>query len=175
MERPSVDSRSKDIRRLLLSASLAGLGMAILGRIPVLNTLNLLCCGWIWLGSIFAAWHFNYLGAGEEGQERNILLPQGVAAGSLAGIIAALVGGVLFYYFLGAVGVDSLISATAQLMGVEENLVWDSLPNLGLSKNALLTLTDLAINLLVYPIIGAIGGGVGTLLFGPRPTEHIAG
>ena len=135
--------------------------MALLSRLPYVSAINFFCCAWIWLGSFFAAWHYKYLGGGVEGESGRISLHQGILVGALSGIIAALAGAILNYFFLTSMGVESIVSMTAELFAVEEALVWESLPSGDLPVEMSLSIIDFAVNSLVYTFVGAIGGGIG--------------
>ncbi len=158
-----------DIRRLIFSGTLAGLGMAILTKVPILSLGNTLCCAWIWLGTALAAWHYNYLGGGEGGQERNISLPEGIAVGVFSGIVAAAVGAFIHFYLLQSVDVNELLTTIAQILGSTEEIIIESLPFETSSLEATLTIIDLIGNLFIYSVIGVFGGAFGARLFGKRP------
>jgi hypothetical protein len=159
-------------KNVILSSLLAGLGVAILSRLPLTSLCNLFFCGWLWVGSIFSVWHYNYLSTDEEGDREPITWQNGMFVGFLTGFIAALVGGIIYYYSLTAIGAESLVSRAGELMGIDETVIWESFPTTGLSKEALLTIFDLVFNLILYPVIGSMGGIIGVSLFKRRKNQE---
>jgi hypothetical protein len=154
-----------DLRRLLLSGSLAGALIALLSRLPLIGLVNLLFWGWVWAGSLFAAWHYNYLGGGQSGEERNITLREGRLVGGFAGLVGAAVGGVIFYFYLQFIGLDELVAFAASLLGISSEELLASLPQ-NSDPFLSMALINAAVNACIYPFIGFTGGAIGARLFG---------
>ena len=79
-------------RAFWLSALIAGALMGLLANLPVLNLINCILCIWIWLGGALAVYLYRRY------HPANIppTVGQGALLGVVAGLIAAVVGLVVF-------------------------------------------------------------------------------
>ena len=160
-----------DFRRLILSSTLVGLGIAILSRLPITSMCDIFLCGWAWMAGFVAVWHYNYLGGGVEDVDGHkvrsepISMRDGMIVGAMAGLIATLIGAVLYYYQLQFIGVENLLKSASSLFGISENELWESFPTIGMSREATITLFDLLIRIFVYPSFASLGGYLGAVFF----------
>ena len=167
-----------DFRRLILSSTLVGLGVAILSRLPITSICDFFLCGWAWVAGFLAVWHYNYLGGGVEDEAGQVVkgkpigMRDGMILGAMAGLVATLIGGVLYYYYLQFIGVDNLLKSAASIVGASENELWGAFPTIGLSREATLTLFDLLIRIFVYPAFSALGGYLGAVFFIQRAKKE---
>jgi hypothetical protein len=151
-------------RALLLSALIAGLVMALLSNIPVLNFVNCILCGWVWLSGIFAVYLYRRFAA----PNMNLSNGQGLAVGALAGVVGAIIGsivGAIFSSILGA-GMASAFSLLASQPGFESYAPYLRT----MSGGGGFSLFTLGCDLVFYVIFGAIGGLIATaLIWKPQP------
>ena len=136
-------------RAFILSAFLAGLGIAFLGNVPVINFFNCFLCMWVWLGGIFAVFLYRRF------YSSNPALAVGQAAGlgAAAGVFAALIGAVF----------SALMNALFAQFRVIQAL--ESLSNqpgmesfIKMVSSGGFPIINLLINLVLYSIFGAVGG-----------------
>lgn len=160
-----------DFRRLILSSTLIGLGIAILSRLPFTSMCDLFLCGWAWMAGFLAVWHYNYLGGGVEDEDGRTVkvepigMRDGMILGAMAGLIATLIGAILYYYQLQFWGVDNLIESASSIFSVNESEFWETFPSVGLSREATITLFDLFIRIFIYPSFSSLGGYLGAVFF----------
>lgn len=145
-------------RSLLVSAAIAGALTALLSSIPLLNMVNCLVCGWLWIGGIFAVWMY---------RKNAGVLPDsggGAMVGALAGLVGAIVASMLSAVLtMVGVGVSAI---PAEAVGQIRD-VFGELAEVLVSGTATL-FVGLVINLVLYPIFGAIGGLLGVAVFKGR-------
>jgi len=144
-------------RHLIISAAFAGVLSALLSSIPIISFVNCLLCGWLWLGGIFAVWLYR----------RNtgaslVSLGQGAVIGLLAGLVAAVIVG-LVNAFISAGG-SPIPPETAALLEEQLGEAAEILAN----PQTMATF-GIIINLVLYPLFGALGGLIGAALFKPKP------
>jgi len=150
-------------RSLLLSALIAGALLGTLANLPVLNFINCFLCIWVWLGGIFAVYLYNrYERKRTQTAVASATPGQGAGVGALAGVFGAFIGAVVY-------ALTSFISAPL-MQGLASALNID-VPSQGSGfVGALIgTMIFFFINIILYPIFGAIGGLLGAGVFWKRP------
>lgn len=147
-------------RSFLLSSLIAGAVIGLLGNLPVVNFVNCLLCLWVWTGGLLAVYIYGRFQKGQAG-----LSPvQGAGLGALAGLIGALLGAVVFLA-TSPLSIP-LFNNLALLLQIEGDLPFGAG---GFQEIAVTTLIFLVINLVLYPIFGALGGLIGSAVFKARP------
>ncbi len=146
-------------RALLISAGIAGVVMALLSNIPLINCVNCLLCGWIWAGGILAVFIYR-------NQEHNppLDVTKGIIIGALAGVVAAVIGAIFALIFRGLNA--AFVTALASL-NPDVQSFGGGLGNLIASTS--FGILDLIRNIIVYGIFGAIGGVIATALIWKSP------
>jgi hypothetical protein len=147
-------------RALFLSALIAGLVTGVLGSLPLLNLVNCFLCLWVWLGGALAVWLYRRYRPGDPG-----LSPaQGAGLGAAAGLIGALTG-FLVFLVTGAISAP-LIERLMRLVEME-----DAIPvRTGSGGIIVQALIFLAIDLVLYPLFGALAGLIAAnVMFKNRP------
>lgn len=135
-------------RSFLLSALIAGAVLGTLANLPLLNLINCVLCLWVWLGGIFAVWLYRRY------QPAQALTPgQGAGLGAVAGVIGVLVGTVV--YALTSAITMPMMNTIAQALQIEGT---EALGGGGFPAMLLTTGIFFCINLVLYPLFGAIGG-----------------
>ena len=141
-------------RSFLLSALIAGALLGTLANLPLLNFFNCFLCLWVWLGGILAVYLYNRYEHGPA----NLTVGQGAGVGAVAGLIGALVGTVVYALtsFITAPLMSQVASALNVDMPTQEGGPWVAFG---------LVIFFLIVNLILYPIFGAIGGLLGAGVF----------
>jgi hypothetical protein len=147
-----------DNKQLFLSALVGGLVMAILWSVPGLNLINCLICAGIWLGGIVAVWFYR--------RQTGQMVTGGQAAviGAVAGLIGAIlgtVGGAV----LGGATMASLIAADPT--GTAEEALGSFV------AGGALSLLSFFINIVLFPLFGAIGGAAYAAIAKPPTTPKV--
>lgn len=142
-------------RAFIFSALIAGLVMALLSNIPVLNFLNCILCMWVWLSGILAVFIYRRMSAANPA----LSVGQGAGLGAVTGIFGGLIGALLGALFTG------LWASSLGLLQNQQELqpLLNSLPNAGFSFFWTL------MNLALYTIFGAIGGSIATAAIWKEP------
>ena len=144
-------------RALLLSGVVGALVMVVLSNVPFLNLINCLLCAGVWLGGMAAVWFYRR----QTGQP--------LTAGQVAiiGVVAGLIGALLSSIVASVFGADAM------------QAVLDADPT-GQTRSALGSfvggtasfLVGFVINIILYPLFGAVGGAIYAALTG-RPTSKM--
>lgn len=150
-------------RSLLIAAGIAGVLMAVLSTIPIINLVNCLLCAWLWLGGMFAVWYYKRENPG------GVTTGQGALIGVVAGLIGAVIATVLSLIFNGA-GMVEALEAQREVLGDAADQV------IALMAGGLGAFLALIFNFVFYALFGAIGGLIGAALFGkpsyPQPGQY---
>ena len=150
-------------RSLILSALIAGAVLGTLANLPLLNFVNCFLCLWVWLGGIFAVYLYNrYERNRTQMTEASATPGQGAGIGALAGVVGAFVGA--FVYLL-----TSFISAP-MMQSLARTLEIDMpMQGSGFVGALIGTAIFFFINIVLYPIFGAVGGLLGAGVFWKKP------
>jgi hypothetical protein len=144
-------------RPVLISGLIAGL----LSSIPVVNFLNVICCLWILVGGVIAV----YMLSSSAG--RKIEYGEGALIGLLSGLVAAVIYTV-FKSILNIIGFNPEILMMQRLAHrftqFEQFKNFAVMPHFG----AAFVLLTLLTSLLFYGAFGALGGVIGTALYGKK-------
>jgi hypothetical protein len=139
-------------RSLVLSVVIAGVAIGLLSRIPLIACVNCLLMAWVWGGAIGAvALYRRY--------ERQPYLSttQGLVIGAAAGIV----GGIAALLFSGMnAAIMQALSSYANESGV-------SIPDFILGAG--FSLFGILLDVVVYGVVGAIGGLIATALIWKAP------
>ena len=155
-------------RSLILSTLIAGLVMALLSNIPVINFANCLLCMWVWLSGILAVFLYRRF----EAAHPSLTNGQGAALGALAGVFGALIGAVVgaFFGMIFGASMASAISLLQSQAGLQESMG----PYLDMLRGgAGFTLFGTLCNLVLYAAFGAIGGLIATALIWKTPQTTV--
>lgn len=145
-------------RSVWITGLLAGALMALLSTVPLINLVNCLLCGWLWLGGMFAVWYYKRSHPEVISQADGALL--GAVAGLIGAVIASLLGMIL--------GTAALSDTLAQAAG-QAGQTGDAV--IALLAGGLGTIIGLVFNLIFYIGFGALGGLIGASIFGKRGSE----
>jgi hypothetical protein len=142
-------------RALLISAGIAGVVIAVLSSVPVVNLVNCLLCAWVWAGGILAAYLYR-----QNGGQNPLTNADGAIVGAIAGVIGGLLSAIIGLAFSG--GTAATMAQLEQQLGADAEAV-----------AGLATVLGGIVSLIVTPIIfaafGALGGLIGANIFkGPN-------
>jgi hypothetical protein len=151
-------------RYFLISALIAGVVIGLLGNLPLLNLVNCILCLWVWLGGILAVWLYRRYQRGGAG----LSIAQGAGLGALSGLIGALVGVVVFAITSSVT--MPLMNSLAQALQIEGDLPFQSG---GIGAIVSQAIFFLILDLVLYPIFGAIGGLIAASLFWKKPQATV--
>jgi hypothetical protein len=144
-------------RSLLIASGSAGIAMALLSNLPLIYLGNCLACLWLWSAGMFGAWIYRR-------SENSITTGQGVVIGLISGLIGAVLGAILGTIF-GGVGLASLLASQS---GDVQQLFGEAAGSFTFA--GMMSLIYLVFNIFIYPLFGAIGGAIGSVIFAPKTT-----
>jgi hypothetical protein len=142
-------------RSYFLSALIAGAVIGVLGNFPLVNFVNCLLCIWVWLGAGLAVFLYTRFQPGDP----SLTVGQGAGLGAVSGVIGALVGAVVYALtsFITLPMFQSIVDAIEE-QGISTQLSSGFWGFFGVGFFACL-------NLILYPLFGALGGLIGASLF----------
>jgi hypothetical protein len=147
-------------RSLVMSALIAGVGMGLLSSIPLVACVNCLLLAWVWGGAIAAVSIYRRY-------ENGVFLnnTQGAVIGAAAGIVGAIIAGIASL-LLSSVSVAAMESlrAYAGESGVD-------VPGFVFGAGA--NIVGTLINLVLFAVVGAIGGLIATALIWKAPVAAV--
>jgi hypothetical protein len=135
-------------RSFILAGLISGVVIGLLGNLPLLNLINCILCLWVWLGGIFAVWLYRRY---EPNQA--VTAGQGAGLGAVSGLVGAVVGSVVFA-LTSAISMP-MMNTIAQVLQIEGT---ESLNTGGFPVMLMTTGVFFCINLVLYPLFGAVGG-----------------
>jgi hypothetical protein len=144
-------------RSFLLSALIAGAISGALANLPLLNFVNCILCLWIWVGGFLAVWLYKRYEHGTS----SISIGQGAGLGAASGIAAVFVG--IVVYLLTSFLTLPLMDSALRALQIEGDLPTQSVTAGSIFGS---TAVFFALNLVLYPLFGAISGLVAASIFG---------
>ncbi len=147
-------------RSFILSALIAGLVTGLLGNLPVINLVNCILCLWVWAGGILAVFLYRRFQAGEGG----LTTAQGAGLGAVTGLVGAFLG-TLVLIVTGSVTLP-VMENLARSFQIQGDLPFKTGGFVQILAQAGIFLV---IDVVLYPIFGAIGGLVATSLIWKAP------
>jgi len=147
-------------RSYLWSAIIAGVVIGLFGNLPLLNLINCFLCIFVWIGGILAVFLYRRFQNGGPG----LTVGQGAGIGAVSGVIGVLVGMVVYALtsFITAPMIASLMRAF-QIQGNMPSFA----SNLGFTFGSLAFF--FCLDIILYPIFGALGGLLGAGVFWKEP------
>lgn len=136
-------------RSFILSILIAGLITGVLGNLPVLNLINCFLCIFVWFGGFLAVIFYNRFQRGGPVATPGL----GAGLGALTGLVGAVIG-VVVYAITSSLSIP-LFASLARFLQVEGDF-----PAMGLGIREMLVTAFifLILDLILYPIFGALGG-----------------
>jgi len=145
-------------KNLLLAALVGGLVTEILTNVPILNLLTCAACVTFWIGPLFSVWLYRRL----DGQ---VTLNQGMGIGTLAGVIAGVIGFALS--FINMAGVGDLPEVLRTMPGFQEQ----DLQQMEILFSGPMLIVFNLIGVLFTILFGFFGGLIGGAIFRQRTQQ----
>ena len=145
-----------------LSVLIAGAAIGILGNLPLLNLVNCILCIWVWIGGSVAVLFYRRFQGG-----RAPTAQQGAGLGALSGLVGAAIG-FLVFLVTGPL-LTSIFNSIASTLQAEGELPFQSGPPGG---NVTAAFIFLAVDAVLYPIFGALGGLITANLMKEKPAQQ---
>jgi hypothetical protein len=142
-----------NIASLLIASIIGAVVSTALSNIPFLNLINCLLCAGFWVGAILATWVYKR-------QTGSVTLGQGIAIGTLTGLLAGLLGFVLS--LVGLAGAVGIVKTYGSIFAADSN------PDLSSIKGSWVAVFNM-IGIMANIFFGAIGGLVGGVIFKSKP------
>jgi hypothetical protein len=147
-------------RSALWAILIGGVVMGLLGNLPLINLVNCILCVWVWLGGATAVLLYRRFQRGQAGATT----AQGAELGALSGVVGALIGAVVYY--LTASLSAPIMSSLAQSLNVQGDLPFKT-QDPGSALGGMLFF--FVIDIVLYPLFGALGGLITASLAKDRP------
>jgi hypothetical protein len=148
-------------KNLLIAALVGGLTTVVLTNVPILNLLTCVICISFWIGPLLAVWLYRRL----EGQ---VTFNQGLGIGTLAGVIAGLIGFLLSFFNLAGVG--DVVETLRSMPGIQEQ---DLQQMQALFSGPMLILFNL-VGAIITAFFGVVGGLIGGAIFRSKSQQTVA-
>ncbi len=132
-----------------LSSLIAGVVMALLSNLPLVNMVNCLLCFWVWTCGILAVYLYRRVSK----ENPSLTMKQAATLGAVTGVVGAVLGSIVGALFSG--GIAATLSILETIPGFSQgvqNIPYEYLRSGGFSLFSLVT------DLVLYVIFGAIGG-----------------
>ena len=146
---------------VVIAGVVVGIFMPLFSQLPILNLVNCIPCGWIWIGGILAVGLYRCL----SGPNEPLFASDGAILGIFTGIVAAFSALVLSIFLYGN---DALPEASSRILPILDQ-VRETFHFTDPRQTSYMFV--FLFDLIFYPIISAISGIVGIQLFG-KPTSH---
>lgn len=145
-----------------------GVIMGVLSVIPMVSSLNCVCCAWVLLGGALSVFFYS-----KDVTPSMSPLTNGdaVQLGALSGLFGAIVAGILSFFSMvvfqfNTMNVDQwnemMEKVPAESQAILESLQWI------VTSPALLAVIAFVAYLVIFPIFGLLGGLIGFALFKPK-------
>ena len=149
-------------RSMWLSVLIAGAVIGFLGNLPVLNLVNCILCIWVWIGGSIAVLFYRRFQGG-------LVVPttgQGAGLGALSGLVGALIG-FLVFLVTGPI-LTSIFNSLATALQAQGDMPFKpGAPGGNVGAAAVF----LAVDLVLYPLFGALGGLITASLMKQRAPQ----
>ena len=152
----------------LKPALIGGLVTGFLSWVPIISAGNCLCCMWVIVGGVLAAYFLS------EQQQRRISSGDGALAGLLSGVFGALIEGLLHLISFPIFGMRMLMSQIerARSMPGMSPEVQRFLENIEAGHIggiiALIAILAFLAGVIIFAIFGTLGGLLGAAMFGQK-------
>jgi hypothetical protein len=148
---------------LISAGVVVGIFMPLFTQLPVLNSLNCIPCGWIWVGGVIAVVLYRWLAELDKPMVASEALILGIVAGVMASITDLIIYLLLYYN-------DPLPEPSASVESLLDTIY--EVFHLSDMRQASIVLT-LLFDLCTYPIISTISSFIGIQLFGKSRSRTV--
>ncbi|MBP1678521.1 MAG: hypothetical protein H6Q29_432 [Bacteroidetes bacterium] len=156
----------------LMPALFGGIITGVLSGIPFVNFVNCLCCAGVLLGGFMAVFFYN--------KDLTPQMPQltssdGLQLGALSGVFGAIVGTIISALLLAVVGnvagqaMFDMVYNFYDSAGILDQMPPDAIDQMEQGmKDSGLSVFNVIISLIIYPIFGLLGGLIGYSVYKPK-------
>ena len=147
----------------LQPALFGGLFIGVLSALPFVSNLNACCCLWVIAGGVLTSYLL------QERMTTPLTAGDGAVTGLLAGVLGALIAGVLnvgFSLMMGISGADALDQLPQGNMPQEVERVFEQVRNM---PSAVWLIFPFILYIVVFPIFAMLGGLLGVAIFKRTP------
>jgi hypothetical protein len=141
---------------LLIAGLVSGTAAPLFARLPILNMVNCIPCGWIWISGIMTVIIYRWL----VDSSNPLTTMDGFIAGAYSGLVA----------FGVTTAIVLLVNQPFPYPDVPSELspyLTDIQQSLGLKDQyQTMMFMGACVNLFIYPLLSSIGGVIGIVLFG---------
>jgi hypothetical protein len=152
-------------KNLWIAALVGGIVTEVLTNVPIINLLNCVICVSFWIGPLLAVWLYRRM-------QGDVTLRQAVGIGTLAGVIAGVIGFILSFANLAGMGsmmngMRSLLSATGAQLTEQDLKNFDAM-----TTGPMLVVFNL-VGVGFTILFGALGGLIGGAIFKKRDRQAV--
>ena len=145
-------------KNLWIAALVGGIVTEILTNVPVISLLTCVFCVSFWIGPLLAVWLYRR-------SQGEVTLGQAVGIGTLAGVIAGVIGFILSFFNLAGVNFNEMRSALTS-MGVQFSE--QDIKNFETMSSGPWLIVFNLIGVAITIAFGTIGGLIGGVIFKKR-------
>lgn len=156
----------------LMPALYGGIIIGAISGIPFISLINCLCCAGVLFGGFMSVYFYK---KDLTPEMPPLVSNDGLALGAIAGLIGAVISNILSGILVMAIG-----NVTGEVMLRMMERFRDSMPpeswdqmEEGMRKGGI-SVMNVVISLIIYPIFGLLGGLIGYSVFKPKPAQQNA-
>jgi hypothetical protein len=157
----------------LMPALYGGVIIGIISGVPFLSFVNCLCCAGVMFGGVMAVFFYKKDLPPDNPTFTN---SDAIALGALAGVFGALISNVITGILLVTVGniagkaIYDLVIGLYDSMGILDKMPPDAVEQMeqGMMEGGL-SVTNIILSFVIYPLFGLLGGLIGYAMFKPKP------
>jgi hypothetical protein len=156
----------------LMPALFGGIITGVLSGIPFVNFVNCLCCAGVMLGGFMAVFFYN---KDLTPQMPPLTSSDGLQLGALSGVFGAIVGTIISALLLAVVGnvagqaMFDMVYNFYDSAGILDQMPPDAIDQMEQGmKDSGLSVFNVIISLIIYPIFGLLGGLIGYSVYKPK-------
>jgi hypothetical protein len=156
----------------LMPALFGGIITGVLSGIPFVNFVNCLCCAGVLLGGFMAVFFYN---KDLTPQMPPLTSSDGLQLGALSGVFGAIVGTIISALLLAVVGnvagqaMFDMVYNFYDSAGILDQMPPDAIDQMEQGmKDSGLSVFNVIISLIIYPIFGLLGGLIGYSVYKPK-------
>jgi hypothetical protein len=162
----------------LMPAIYGGTIIGIISGVPFLSLINCLCCAGIMFGGVMAVFFYKKDLPPDNPTFTN---SDAVALGALAGLFGAVISNIITGILFVTVGNIAGKALYDIFMGLYDSLgILDKMPPDAVEQmergmmDSGLSVTNIVLSFILYPVFGLLGGLIGYAMFKPKPQPPVA-
>ena len=157
----------------LMPALYGGVIIGIISGIPFLSLVNCLCCAGVLFGGLMAVFFYKKdLPPDNQMFTNSDAMALGALAGVFGAVIANVIGGILLFTVGNVAGkaIYDVLMGFYESSGILDQMPPDAVEQMeqGMMDSGL-SITNIVVSFIIYPIFGLLGGLIGYAMFKPKP------